>query len=218
MAELQELIDLTIKGKSIQAKKVTRELLDDGISANSILNDGLLVAMNHISKKFETYDVFVPEVLIAARVVNKVMKILEPLLSTSDRKYIGKAVVGTVHGDLHDIGKNLVILMFRSKGIETIDLGSDVSPKQFIDAAVVENAQIIGCSTLLTITMEKMSEVVGEAKRRKIRDKVCIMVGGAPVTQPYCNSIGADIYTENAAQAASRAAEYLNSLNNSEHQ
>jgi methanogenic corrinoid protein MtbC1 len=213
MAEMQELIDLTIKGKSIQAKKVVLELLDQGVSANSILNDGLLVAMSKISKKFEVYDVFVPEVLIVARVMNKVMKILDPLLTKTDRTYIGKAIVGTVEGDLHDIGKNLVILMFRSKGIETIDIGTDVTPKRFIEVAIEEKAQIIACSTLLTITMDKLNEVVGEAKRKKIRDKVFIMIGGAPVTQPYCLSIGADAYTENAALAASRAEEYLLSLN-----
>lgn len=212
MVEMQELIDYTIKGKSIEAKKVVQHLLDQHYSADAIVNDGLLVAMNYISKKFETYDLFVPEVLISARVVNKIMKILEPELSYHKKKYIGKAVVGTVQGDLHNIGKNLVILMFRNKGIETIDLGNDVSPQRFVEAAITEKAQIIACSSLLTITLEKMKQVVIEAKQKKIRDHVCIMIGGAPVTQTFCQSIGADIYTENAATAANRAEQYLLSL------
>ena len=165
--------------------------------------------MNIIGAKFKANEVFVPEVLVAARAMNMGSALLKPLLAESGVKATGKVCIGTVKGDLHDIGKNLVKMMLEGKGLDVIDLGVDVSPQQFIDTAKNEGCQIICCSALLTTTMGVMGEVVQAAKDAGIRDSVKIMVGGAPVTQEFCDSIGADYYTEDAASAAVCAAQIL---------
>ena len=152
-------------------------------------------------------EVFVPEVLVAARAMNMGAALLKPLLAESGVKASGRVCIGTVKGDLHDIGKNLVKMMMEGKGLEVIDLGTDVAPETFIKAAVEQNCQIIVCSALLTTTMGVMGEVVKAAEAANIRDKVKIMVGGAPVTEAFCEQIGADCYTADAASAADAAVE-----------
>ena len=179
-----------------------KKLSHDGEDAKKILEEGLLSGMAVIGEKFKNNEVYVPEVLIAARAMNAGMDVLKPALASTDNKAKGKAVMGTVKGDLHDIGKNLVKIMFEGKGIEVIDLGTDVSAEKFVQTAIDEGAGIIACSALLTTTMGVMKDVVEKAKEMGVRDKISIMVGGAPVTENFKDSIGADYYTADAASAS----------------
>ncbi|MGI5849573.1 MAG: corrinoid protein [Christensenellales bacterium] len=190
------------QGRAPKVKELVTKALEEKEDAVKILEEGLLSGMSIIGEKFKNNEVYVPEVLIAARAMNAGMEILKPVLASGNVKATGKAVMGTVKGDLHDIGKNLVKIMFEGKGIEVIDLGTDVSPEVFIQAAIDQNANIIACSALLTTTMGAMKEVVEKAKEMGIRDKVTIMVGGAPVTENYKDSIGADYYAPDAASAS----------------
>lgn len=205
MASLEEISALMQKGRAKNVKVMAQELLDQGLDAQTILDKGLLVAMGIIGVKFKNNEIFVPEVLVAARAMNKGLEVLQPYLIQDDVPTVGTAVIGTVKGDLHDIGKNLCTIMLKGKGINVIDLGSDVSATQYVDAAIENHAKIIGCSALLTTTMKQMANVVKEIEERGIRDKVTIMVGGAPLSQDYCDSIGADIYTPDAATMAEKA-------------
>lgn len=170
-----------------------------------ILDDGLLDGMGIIGVKFKNNEVFVPEVLVAARAMNAGAELLKPLLAEAGIKSTGKVCIGTVKGDLHDIGKNLVKMMMEGKGLEVIDLGTDVEPERYVQTAVNEGCQVICCSALLTTTMGVMKDVVAASESAGIRDKVKIMVGGAPVTQSFCEQIGADCYTPDAATAADAA-------------
>ena len=180
---------------------------DKGAEAQNILDNALLAAMSIVGEKFKNNQVFVPEVLIAARAMNAGLEILKPHLESEDSEGKGTAVIGTVKGDLHDIGKNLVKIMLEGKGLEVIDLGTDVSPEKYVETAKEHNANIIAVSALLTTTMTQMENVVKAAQDAGIRDNVTIMIGGAPVTQSFCDSIGADIYTPDAATAADKALE-----------
>ncbi|MEA4888942.1 MAG: corrinoid protein [Clostridiaceae bacterium] len=193
------------KGKAKDVKAMVQEAVDAGISAQQILNEGLLSGMNVIGVKFKNNEVYVPDVLIAARAMKAGTEILKPLLVADGVKATGRVVIGTVKGDLHDIGKNLVGMMMEGQGLEVIDVGTDVSADRFIAAATENNAQIICCSALLTTTMGEMKAVVEAAVAAGIRDKVTIMVGGAPVNDAFAKSIGADIYTPDAASAAEAA-------------
>ena len=195
------------KGKAKIVKELVQKAVDDGLPAAQILGEGLLSGMNVIGEKFKNNEVYVPEVLVAARAMNMGMQILKPLLVEDGVQSTGKVCIGTVQGDLHDIGKNLVKMMMEGKGLEVVDLGTDVSPETFVNTAVEQNCQIICCSALLTTTMEVMAAVVKAAENAGIRDKVKIMVGGAPVTEEFCNQIGADKYTSDAASAADAAVE-----------
>jgi len=195
-------------GKAKVVQELVQAALDEGVSPQVILEEGLLHGMSIIGDKFKNNEVFVPEVLVAARAMNKGTELLKPHLAQAGVKARGVAVVGTVQGDLHDIGKNLVKLMLEGKGIEVIDLGVDVPADRFVDAAIEHGAQIICCSALLTTTMGEMRSVVEAVEARGMRGKVKIMVGGAPVTQSYCESIGADCYTADAASAADAAYEF----------
>lgn len=195
------------RGKAKIVKELVQNAVDSGLPAAQILNDGLLSGMNIIGEKFKNNEVYVPEVLVAARAMNMGMQILKPLLVEDGVQSTGKVCIGTVQGDLHDIGKNLVKMMMEGKGLEVVDLGTDVSPETFVNAAIEQNCQIICCSALLTTTMEVMADVVKCAENAGIRDKVKIMIGGAPVTEEYCSSIGADKYTSDAASAADAAVE-----------
>ena len=195
------------KGKSKIVKELVQKAVDEGLPAAQILSEGLLSGMNIIGERFKNNEVYVPEVLVAARSMNMGMQILKPLLVEDGVQSTGKVCIGTVQGDLHDIGKNLVKMMMEGKGLEVVDLGTDVSPEVFVNTAIEENCQIICCSALLTTTMDVMADVVKAAENAGIRDKVKIMVGGAPVTQKYCEQIGADIYTADAASAADAAVE-----------
>ncbi len=193
------------KGKAKDVKAMVQEAVDAGVSAQQILNEGLLSGMNVIGVKFKNNEVYVPDVLIAARAMKAGTEILKPLLVADGVKATGRVVIGTVKGDLHDIGKNLVGMMMEGQGLEVIDVGTDVSADRFVAAAMENNAQIICCSALLTTTMGEMKAVVEAAAAAGIRDKVTIMVGGAPVNEAFAKSIGADIYTPDAASAAEAA-------------
>ena len=195
------------KGKAKIVKELVQKAVDDGLPAAQILNEGLISGMTVIGEKFKNNEVYVPEVLIAARAMNMGVQILKPLLIEDGVQSTGKVCLGTVQGDMHDIGKNLVKMMMEGKGIEVIDLGTDVAPETFVNTAIEQNCQIICCSALLTTTMEVMADVVKCAENAGIRDKVKIMVGGAPVTEDFCNKIGADKYTSDAASAADVAVE-----------
>ena len=207
MADFEKISELMQKGKADEVKQLCAEALEEGVAPKEVLDKGLLAAMNIVGEKFKNNEVFVPEVLIAARAMNFGLEILKPAMVDDDVEEIGKVVIGTVKGDLHDIGKNLVKIMFEGKGLTVVDLGADVSAEKFIEAAVNEGANIIACSALLTTTMTQMESIVKAAVDAGIRDKVTIMVGGAPVTQKFCESIGADIYTADAATASEKALE-----------
>ena len=179
------------------------QALNEGISPQEILEQGLLSGMNIIGEKFKNNEVFVPEVLISARAMNMGIEVLKPKLIAEGFEPKGTVVIGTVKGDLHDIGKNLVKMMMESKNINVVDLGVDVAPEKFIEAAEENDAKAICCSALLTTTMGQMKEVVDLAKAKGMDCK--IMIGGAPVTQSFCDTIGADCYTDNASAAAEAA-------------
>lgn len=196
------------KGKAKLVKELVQQAVDQGIPAREILEQGLLSGMDIVGGKFKNNEVYVPEVLVAARAMNMGAAVLKPLLTDADNRSAGKVCIGTVKGDLHDIGKNLVKMMMEGKGLEVVDLGTDVSPETYVETAVKEGCRIICCSALLTTTMPVMGEVVKEAEKAGIRDKVKIMVGGAPVTAAFCEQIGADKYTADAASAADAAVEF----------
>ena len=206
--ELKEISAQLQAGKAKIVKTLVQQAVEEGFAPQQILEEGLLDGMAVIGEKFKNNEVFVPEVLIAARAMNQGVAILKPLLAAEGVKATGKVCIGTVQGDLHDIGKNLVKMMMEGKGLEVIDLGTDVSAETFVKTAVEQNCQIISCSALLTTTMSVMADVVKAAEEAGIRDKVKIMVGGAPVNQAFCDEIGADCYTVDAASAADKAVEF----------
>ena len=210
MAILADISLQLQRGKAKIVKELVQQAIDEGIPAKEILEEALMSGMAVIGEKFKNNEVFVPEVLVAARAMNMGVSILKPHLQGAGIQNVGKACVGTVKGDLHDIGKNLVKLMLEGRGFEVIDLGVDVAPEKFVKTAVEQNCDIIGCSALLTTTMGAMGEVVRLAEEAGIRDKVKIMVGGAPVDQRFCDQIGADAYTTDAASAADAAKAFLN--------
>ena len=209
MRDYTELNKMVETGKAKIVKQLVEAAIAEGADPKEILEQGLLPGMSVIGEKFKNNEVYVPEVLVAARAMNAGTTMLKPLLVSADVQAPGTAVIGTVRGDLHDIGKNLVKMMLEGKGITVIDLGTDVSAEQFVNAAIENEAQIICCSALLTTTMSEMEEVVKEATARGIRENVFIMVGGAPITQEFCDKIGADCYTADAAAAADAAIAYL---------
>ncbi len=206
MSILAEISKNLQQGKAKDVKDLVQKAIDQGLPIQQILNDGLLDGMSIIGEKFKDNEVFVPEVLIAARAMNMGSALLKPLMAQAGVQAVGKACIGTVKGDLHDIGKNLVRMMLEGKGIEVIDLGTDVAPETFVQTAKEQNCKIICCSALLTTTMGVMADVVKSVEAAGIRDQVKIMVGGAPVTQAFCDQIGADVYTPDAASAADAAA------------
>ena len=206
---LNEISENLQKGKAKIVKELVEKALADGLNAKEILEEGLLSGMDIIAVKFKNNEVYVPEVLIAARAMNAGTALLKPHLAESGVSGIGKAVIGTVKGDLHDIGKNLVRMMLEGKGIEVVDLGVDVSAEKFFESFEAENPQIVVCSALLTTTMNEMKNVVEIFEEKGLRDKVTIMIGGAPVTDAFRQSIGADIYTPDAASAAEAAKSVL---------
>lgn len=202
MSILNEISENLQKGKAKVVKELVQQAVDEGIPVKQILDEGLLSGMGIIGVKFKNNEVFVPEVLVAARAMNMGAQVLKPLLVESGVEAAGKVCLGTVKSDLHDIGKNLVKMMLEGKGLEVIDLGTDVPPEKFIETAQSEGCDVICCSALLTTTMGVMQEVVDAAKTAGIREKVKIMVGGAPVNQNFCEQIGADYYTPDAATCA----------------
>ena len=195
-------------GKAKIVVGLVQQAIDEGIPAQKILEEGLLAGMNIIGEKFKNNEVFVPEVLIAARAMNRGVALLKPLLVQDGVEATGKVCIGTVKGDMHDIGKNLVKMMMEGKGLEVVDLGTDVPAESFVQTAIEHNCQVICCSALLTTTMPVMADVVKAAEVAGIREKVKIMIGGAPVTESFCQQIGADAYTPDATTAADKAVSY----------
>ena len=212
MSILTDISENLQKGKAKVVKELVQQAIDEGIPVQQILNDGLLAGMDVVGEKFKNNEVFVPEVLVAARAMNMGAQLLKPLMQEAGVEAKGKVCIGTVRGDLHDIGKNLVKMMMEGKGLEVIDLGTDVSPETYVQTAIDQNCQIICCSALLTTTMNTMEEVVKKVEEAGIHDKVKIMVGGAPVTQTFCDQIGAECYTPEAASAADAAVAICKSL------
>ena len=205
MSILAEISENLQKGKAKIVKELVQKALDEGFAPEQILNGGLLHGMGIVGEKFKNNEVHVPEVLVAARAMSMGAQILKPVLAEAGVKATGKVCIGTVQGDLHDIGKNLVKMMLEGKGLEVVDLGTDVPAETFVQTAIEQNCQVICCSALLTTTMNIMADVVKAAEAAGIRDKVKIMVGGAPVNQEFCDLIGADCYTVDAASAADAA-------------
>ena len=205
MIILSEISTQLQAGKAKLVKEMVQQAIDEGISAETILKEGLVAGMNVIGEKFKNNEVFVPEVLVAARAMNQGAALLKPLLVQEGVKSVGKVCIGTVQGDLHDIGKNIVKMMLEGKGFEVIDLGTDVPAEVFVNTAKEQNCQIICCSALLTTTMGVMGNVVKAAEAAGIRDQVKIMIGGAPINEDFCREIGADAYTSDAASCADRA-------------
>lgn len=199
MSVLQELCTVLQRGRVPKVTELVNQAISEGIAAEVILEDGLLSGMAIIGEKFKKNEVFIPEVMMAARAMNAGVDLLRPLLVSEGVSKKGTAVIGTVKGDLHDIGKNICKMMLEAKGLEVFDLGTDVTADTFIEKAIEHNAKVICCSALLTTTMNEMKQVIIKATEAGIRDKVTIMIGGAPVTQEFCDQITADYYTPDAA-------------------
>ncbi len=207
--DLKPIADNLIKGKAPQVKELVQKVLDEDVDVEKVLNEGLVAGMSVVGAKFKANEFYIPEVLIAARAMKAGMGILRPILAEKNIKGVGTVVLGTVRGDLHDIGKNLVAMMLEGAGFEVIDLGVDVSPEKFIETAKEKKADLVGLSALLTTTMTSMKDVVKAVADSGLKDKVKVMIGGAPLTQSYADEIGADGYAPDAASAVDKAKELL---------
>lgn len=201
MAIYEQIAEEVVKGQAPAVKESVQQALSQNISAEDILNNGLVAGMNVVSEKFKNNEFFIPEVLVSARAMHAGLDILKPLLAEANVKAKGKVVIGTVKGDLHDIGKNIVGMMLQGAGYEIVDLGADVPKEKFIEFTQKENAQVVGMSALLTTTMIYMKEIVKALEDAGLKDKVKVIIGGAPVTQAYADQIGADGYAPDAASA-----------------
>lgn len=209
MSVLNEICEFVKAGRAKNVKELCNTALEQGISAKEILNDGLIAGMMAIGEKFKKNECYVPEVLIAARAMNMGVAILKPYLTQEGVEPIGKAVICTVKGDLHDIGKNLVKMMLEGVGIECIDLGTDVSAEQVVEAVKENKVEIVALSSLLTTTMEYHKDVIDALKDAGLRDSVKVMVGGAPVSAEFAEQVGADAYADDAATAADVALSFF---------
>ncbi len=209
MADLKALADAVIRGDQNEAVNLTKQAIEEGVSPDAILNEGLIAGMSVVGEKFKNNEYYVPEVLIAARAMKSAMELLRPLLAESGVEPKGTVVIGTVRGDLHDIGKNLVAMMLEGGGFRVVDLGVDVPPEKFVEAAQENDAQIVGLSALLTTTMPAMKDTIEAFEQAGARDKVRVIIGGAPVTQDYADEIGADGYAPDAAAAVDKVNELL---------
>ena len=209
---MQEMAYELIVGNNTEVDRLTQEALAEGFTANQLLDDGLLNGMAIVGVKFRDNLIFVPEVLVAARAMKAGMVYIEPILSASGAKPAGIIIMGTVKGDLHDIGKNLCIMMLRGAGFVVHDIGVDSSPEDFLDAAEEHSAQVVGMSALLTTTMPNMGRTIVTFEDMGMRDQVRIMVGGAPVTQDFADEMGADAYGDNAVDAVDKAKELVKLL------
>lgn len=205
MAKIDELASAVERGKSKLVAGLVQECLDEGTAPLEVLNKGMIDAMAVVGEKFKNNEIFVPEMLIAAKAMKKGVDILKPMLAGDNSSKIGKMIMGTVAGDLHDIGKNLVIMMIESTGYEVVDLGIDVPVEKFMEYANDPEVSVVGVSALLTTTMPAMRETVTALNTHPRRNQFKIMVGGAPITQKFADEIGADVYTEDAASAAQAA-------------
>ncbi len=211
MADLQAIASALIAGKKNDVVQYVQEALDENVPVEKILNEGLVAGMNVVGEKFKNNEFYVPEVLIAARAMKAGMELIAPKLVDSGIEPIAKVVIGTVKGDLHDIGKNLVAMMLQGGGFEVIDLGTDVSPEKFVEVAKENGAKIVCMSALLTTTMPQMANVIQAVKQSGLDSQVKTMVGGAPVTQNFADEIGADGYSDDAASAVDKARELVQS-------
>jgi len=206
---LSQISTAVIEGNLDDVVDLTEDALDEGLDAQEILNNGLMPGMDHVGVEFRAGNMFVPEVLRSARAMQSSMDILKPLLAESGVKMVGKVLLGTVKGDLHDIGKNLVGMMCEGAGFEVEDLGKDVAPEGFVEAVKQLEPDVVGMSALLTTTMRSMEHTIKALEEAGVRDKVKIMIGGAPVTQAFADQIGADGYASNAASAAEMAKKFV---------
>ena len=209
MADLQALAEAVINGKRDDAARITQAAVDEGVSPGDIIDEGLIAGMGVVGERFKNNEFYVPEVLIAARAMHAGMDIIKPLLAESGRQPRGIVAIGTVKGDLHDIGKNLVAMMLEGGGYEVIDLEVDVPPERFVEVVSESGVQVIALSALLTTTMPSMKDTIDALSEAGVRDRVKVMIGGAPVTQNYADEIGADGYAPDAASAVDKARELL---------
>ena len=209
MAKYQDLADSIIVGDNVRSKEITKKLVDEGVTAIEILNNGLMPGMDVVGKKFKANEIYIPEVLVAARAMHAAMDVIKPLLIESDAQTRGTIVIGTVRGDLHDIGKNLVAMMLEGGGFSVIDIGVDVSAEKFIEEVKKNNANIVGLSALLSTTMTGMKEIIEMFRTDDIVKDVKIIIGGAPITQEYADKISADGYAPDAASATDLAIDLL---------
>ena len=208
--KLQEVYNAVEAGKAKKVAAAVQEALDAGCDPSAILNEGMIAAMDSVGAKFKAGEIFVPEMLVAARAMKKGVDVLKPHLASGDATAAGKIIIGTVAGDLHDIGKNLVAMMMESAGFEVIDLGVDVPKEKFVEMVEANpDAKIVACSALLTTTMPSLKETVAALNAAPFRANIKVMVGGAPITQAFADEIGADAYTEDAASAAQKAKELV---------
>lgn len=202
---IKEIYDAVVNGNASTVKTRVQAALDAGTDLEALLNEGMIAPMKEVGELFESGEYFVPEMLISARAMQAGMTLLRPVLLSKDIKPLGKVVIGTVKGDLHDIGKNLVSMMLEGAGFEMVDLGTDVSPEKFLEAIQQHQPDIVGMSALLTTTMSNMEKTLHYLKENQVRDQVKVIIGGAPVTQAYSETIGADGYAPDANQAATLA-------------
>jgi 5-methyltetrahydrofolate--homocysteine methyltransferase len=209
MADFKEMQDALIKGNAAKVKELTESAVAEGCSPADVLNEGLIPGMAVIGERFKKNEVYVPEVLIAARAMKAGLAIIKPLLAAAKVEPIGKVIIGTVKGDLHDIGKNLVSMMLEGAGFEVIDAGVDVTPEKFVAIAKESGAKLIGLSALLTTTMPSMKDTIDRLTSEGIRNDFKVMIGGAPVTQRYADEIGADGYAADASSAVDLAKSLL---------
>jgi len=209
MVNFEEIAQSLVAGQASKVKEFVQLAVDQGTSAQTILDKGLIPGMDIVGRKFKANEIYVPEVLVAARAMHAGMDILKPLFAKTGIRHIGKLIIGTVKGDLHDIGKNLVSIMMEGAGFEVIDLGVDVTSEKFVAAVKENNPQIIGMSALLTTTMLSMKSTIEALESAKLRNRVKVIIGGAPVTQRYADEIDADGYEDDASSAVEKTKELL---------
>ena len=209
MQDLKPLHDAVLKGDAKTAKSVTEQAIKDGMEPMKLIQDYMMPAMREVGQRFECNEYFVPELLLSARAMKGALELLRPLLAKGGAQPSGRIVVGTVKGDLHDIGKNLLVAMLEGDGFEVTDIGVNVTPEQFVAAVKRKQPQILALSALLTTTMSAMKDTIEALKKAGIRDQVKVLVGGAPITQKFTDEIGADGYAENAASAPTLARQML---------
>ena len=209
MSVLVEISEFVQKGRAKNVKEPVSKALENGVTAKKILNEGLIAGMMAIGERFKKNEVYVPEVLIAARAMNMGVAILKPYLTQEGVEPVGKAIICTVKGDLHDIGKNLVKMMLEGVGIECIDLGTDVSAETVVNAVKENEVQVVALSSLLTTTMEYHKDIIEALNAAGLRNSVKVMIGGAPVSEEFARQVGADVYTDDAATAADVALSFF---------
>ncbi len=209
MAKYQDLADAIIAGDNVKSKDITQKLVDSGVKAVDVLNDGLVPGMDVVGAKFKANEMYIPEVLIAARAMHAAMDIIKPMLSEAGAEMKGTIVIGTVQGDLHDIGKNLVGMMLEGGGYTVVDAGVDVASDKFVEEVKKSKAKVLGLSALLTTTMPVMKDVISAMRADAATKNVAVMVGGAPLTQEYADSIGANGYAPDASSAVDLAKQLM---------